>query len=309
MTDIALDKAAFISLVVETFNIGMFTVMFAATIRVIVRRRIYHANRYLLPTVCLIWILSIAHWIINIIRAWISFIDRAGHSITYLANNTDPTETARTGVYVSITVCADLFMIYRCYIVWNQRWPVIVLPILSCIATAVSGYGGTHTLLLGGGIFVETLFPWITSFFCTSLLTNVLCTTLIAFRILQTHISVRVHATCPPQGTRVIPALASFIESAAAYSLSLLALLITYELDLNAQFIVLDITSSLIGITLCLIILRLEGNTAHSVVSQPMVLDRNEARVSWLMQVDADGLTNDLFSVATPPKCQLIHGP
>ncbi|KAJ6566094.1 hypothetical protein B0H19DRAFT_1373839 [Mycena capillaripes] len=244
MTDIALDKAALISLVLETFNIGIFTVMFAATIRVIVRRRIYHANRYLLPTVCLIWILSIVHWIINIVRARIAFIDRAGNGIAYLANIANPLETAKTGVYVSITVCADLFMIYRCYIVWN-RLSVIVLPILSCIATAVSGYGGTHTLLLSGhgGVFVKTLVPWITSFFCTSLITNLLCTTLIAFRILQTHMSVRVHATYATQSSRAIPALASFIESAAAYSLSLLALLITYELGLNAQFIIIDIAN------------------------------------------------------------------
>jgi len=261
MSDINLDKAALVSLVIETFNIGTFTVLFGGCLRFIFTKRTYDSG-LLTPTLCLIWVLSITHWAINIARAKIAFIDKPGEAIPYLANPADPLETAKTGVYVTITVLADFFMVYRCWMVWNRNWFIIILPVLSWIATAVSGYGGTHMLLetSNGGVFAEQLVGWITSFFSTSLATNLLCTVLIAYRVLRSQLRLRKVSS---QKSRVLPALIIFVESAALYSMALLALLITYELNLNTQFIIIDVTSSLIGITFSSIILRLALTNQH----------------------------------------------
>ncbi|KAK7013426.1 hypothetical protein R3P38DRAFT_3277754 [Favolaschia claudopus] len=53
-------------------------------------------------------------------------------------------------------------------------------------------------------------------------------------------------------------------ESAALYSLSLTVLLVLYDLGLNTQYIMLDWTTSLIGIAFSLIIYRLATNSSKS---------------------------------------------
>ncbi|KAJ7055581.1 hypothetical protein C8F01DRAFT_454192 [Mycena amicta] len=258
MSDLSLAKATLIALVIETFNVGVFTVLFGACLRFIVVKKTFDVNGILTPTLCLIWVLTIAHWVVDIIRARIAFIDDPADGILYLSNPAQPLEGAKIGLYSTITIFADFFMIYRCWMVWNRNFYVLAVPVLSWIGTAVTGWVGTAQIVRTqkGGIFHANLVPWIVSFFSMSLATNVLCTFLIAWKVLQSQIRLR-KMSSTHAGGRVIQALIVFTESAALYSLSLIALLVTYQLGINTSFIVLDLTSSLIGITFSSIILRL----------------------------------------------------
>ncbi|KAJ7058730.1 hypothetical protein C8F01DRAFT_1255149 [Mycena amicta] len=269
MSDLSLDKATLIALVIETFNVGIFTVLFGASLRFIFIKKSYNASGLLTPTLCVIWLLTMAHWIVDIIRARIAFIDEPGQAVAYLSNPAQPLEGAKLGLYSTMTIIADFFMMYRCWMVWNGKWLVLALPVLAWIATAVTGWVGLAEIVRTqkGGIFHANLVPWVVSFFAMSLGTNILCTALIAWKVLQSQIRLRRASGANHRG-RVIPALIVFIESAALYSLSLMTLLITYELGVNTSFIILDLTSSVIGISFSSIILRISLTTSSRSRSQ-----------------------------------------
>ncbi|KAJ7608046.1 hypothetical protein DFH06DRAFT_211118 [Mycena polygramma] len=262
--DIALDRACFIALVLETFNFGMFTVLFAATLQFILKKRINNANRLMLPTLCLIWIFSAAHWIIDVIRAVDAFLDTPAGPLSYYADIANPLQLAKTAVYTCLTLTGDFFLLYRCWIVYNRNWLVIALPILLWFGTGIAGFGVTHAFSLAGrgGIFVAgVVAPWALSAFCLTLSLNIICTFLVAFRILGARAALHKRNA---QQSRVFSALVIFLESAALYSASLTVLLILYVLNSNAQYILIDVTSSLIGITFSTILLRLAMTNAEA---------------------------------------------
>jgi len=67
-----------------------------------------------------------------------------------------PTQVAKTAVYSAQAVLADSFFVssglsaflifsvlisvarkvWRCYVVWDKRWPIIVLPVIMLVGTA-----------------------------------------------------------------------------------------------------------------------------------------------------------------------------
>ncbi|KAJ7054730.1 hypothetical protein C8F01DRAFT_483588 [Mycena amicta] len=227
-------------------------------------------NELLLPTLCIIWVLSIAHWSLDITRVVVAFFVYSDGSLAYFENVSSPLEAAKTAVYISLTLTGDFFLIYRCYIVWNRKVIFVIVPILCWLGTGVGGYGSVWAVLLAGrgGIFFQGLAPWVTSFFASSLCVNLYCTACIAYRILRTQINSRHRDRSQPQKSRVYSALIIFLESAATYSTSFLVLFIVYELGLEMQYILLDLTSSLIGITFTMILLRLAMQSGAIIIGE-----------------------------------------
>ncbi|KAF7297334.1 hypothetical protein MIND_00966700 [Mycena indigotica] len=256
--DIQLDKASIIALIMETFNIGIFTTLFGVTLWLLFRKQINTSNELLLPTLCLIWILSVAHWGIDIARVIVAFFMYREGPIAYYEDVSSPLEAAKTAVYISLTLTGDFFLIYRCYIVGDRRIVFVILPILCWMGAGVGGYGSVwaENRFGTGGIFFQGLSPWISGFFASSLAANLYCTGFIAFRVLRAQVRSRPPDIILSQKSRVYSALITFLESAATYSTAFFVLFVVYELGLNTQFILLDLTSSLIGITFTMILLR-----------------------------------------------------
>ncbi|KAJ6520600.1 hypothetical protein DFH09DRAFT_939678, partial [Mycena vulgaris] len=196
------------------------------------------------------------HWIVDVVRAVEAFIDSPDGALAYYANISNPLQATKTAIYVTLTLTGDFFVIYRCYIVWNRKWLVVVLPALLWTATGVVGYATTNAFLRTreGGIFLQALVPWVTSFICMTLSTNLVCTVLIAYRILRTRMAIH---RLNSGNSRIYSALIIFLESAATYSAALIVLVTVYLFNSNAQFIVLDLVTCCPGVTFSMIILRL----------------------------------------------------
>ncbi|KAJ6472843.1 hypothetical protein C8R47DRAFT_1324521 [Mycena vitilis] len=276
--DIPLDRACFIALVLETFNFGIFTILFAATLQFVLKKRINNANKLMLPTLCLIWVFSTVHWILDIIRAMQAFLDTPEGALAYYANIANPLQLAKTAIYTCLTLTGDFFLVYRTWVVYGKKWWVIALPILLWFGTGIAGFGVTHAFSLAGngGIFVAgVVAPWALSAFCLTLSLNVVCTIAIAFRIMMTRRALHKRNA---QSSRVFSALVIFLESAAAYSTSLTVLLILYVLNSNAQYILIDWTSSLIGITFATILLRLAMTSENSEMGSLGSMQRSGGR-------------------------------
>ncbi|KAG7444107.1 uncharacterized protein BT62DRAFT_252057 [Guyanagaster necrorhizus] len=255
MASISLEKANFLALVLEALLYGSFTVLFLAALWVIFQKRT-GINVKLLSTVVAIWILATVHLILDIVRAVEAFVElKDGTALEYYSNLSNPLQAAKTAIYVILTLVGDGFVIYRCYIVWNRRWYIIPGPLLMLCGTGVSGFGATVAFSRaepGAEVFLPAIVPWITSFISMTLCTNVICTSLIAYQILSIQRAVRGLV----QVNVARSALMMILESAAVYSASVISLMITYTLNSNAQYTVLDLTSPLIGITFTAIILR-----------------------------------------------------
>ncbi|KAJ7096110.1 hypothetical protein C8R44DRAFT_644554, partial [Mycena epipterygia] len=136
--------------------------------------------------------------------------------------------------------------IYRCFIIWDRNWSIVILPILLWLGTAVTGYGATHGLLLvrQGGVLFEGLAPWITTFFALSLTLNIICTSKIQYRVYSALVSSKccllsfeLDARCNSDN----------ISGITTYSSSLLVLLIAYVLNSNTQYIALDVVGHSLG--------------------------------------------------------------
>lgn len=254
MSSISLEKANFLALVLEALLYGSFTVLFIAALWAISQKR-SGINVKLLSTVIIIWILATVHLILDVVRAVEAFVDADGTALDYYSNLSNPLQAAKTAIYVILTLVGDGFAIYRCYVVWNRKWYIVPGPLLLLCGTGVGGFGATVAFSQaapGAEVFLPAIVPWITSFISMTLCTNVVCTFLIAYRILNIQRAVRGLA----QVNTARSALMMILESAAVYSASVVSLMVTYTINSNAQYTVLDLTAPLIGITFTAIILR-----------------------------------------------------
>ncbi|KIY71975.1 hypothetical protein CYLTODRAFT_418354 [Cylindrobasidium torrendii FP15055 ss-10] len=259
---ISLELANFLALVLETLLYGAFCVLFVAAAWVMWTRRHLRAggvNTRLLITLLVIFILATVHLVLDIIRAVRAYVYiEGGSAMLYYLNLADPLQAAKTAIYVTLTLVADGFVIYRCFVVWNRAWWIVPFPLSLLFGTGVAGFGATYEFshaAPGAEVFLPDIVPWITSFISMTLATNVVCTSLIAFRVLSIQRSVQgLGAMKVVSASR--SAIAVVVESAAVYSASVISLMITYSLGSNAQYTVLDLTSPLIGIAFTFIILR-----------------------------------------------------
>ncbi|KAI8992744.1 hypothetical protein BD414DRAFT_482056 [Trametes punicea] len=267
MAGISLARAELIALFLESMLFGAFTVLYAIAIWILLYREKIRGrmrlNRMLFGTSTVMWVLSIAHLAVDVVRAVQGFVVWGGRQANgaeaFYDRVSDPTEVAKDVIYITMTLVADSFVSYRLFVVWNRTWWILVLPTLLLIATAIAGYGACAEVGLtkaGDAIFASNLQPWIESFFALSLTTNLLATVLITARIMWLNRRLRKYrAKGAPAGSHW-EVIETMIQSAAIYSAALASLLGTYLADSNAQYICLDLIQPLIGIVFTLIIIR-----------------------------------------------------
>ncbi|TBU29611.1 hypothetical protein BD311DRAFT_756476 [Dichomitus squalens] len=130
-------------------------------------------------------------------------------------------------------------MVYRLYVVWGRRWPVLVFPAILLICDILLGYS----------------LPWLPmvptpDFFATSVFTNVLCTVLILWRVLQ--------LTFGPHSSPVIQrVIEGIVQSAAVYSAASIALVIMVLKSPDVGYVVcLNVFPALIGLVFSFIVVR-----------------------------------------------------
>ncbi|KAJ7320874.1 hypothetical protein DFH08DRAFT_388532 [Mycena albidolilacea] len=265
MAPIALDAASFLGCVFESLGFGLMTVMSGFTLRALLgngRQRttlVTSRNRRLLVVLSLIWILSAAHWTINVYRAYSAFMLFPEGPVAFYNTLSLSSYTARNTVYCMLTVLADGFAVYRAYVVWQRKWWIAIVPAILLVGTLVTGIGVIYTFTRvtpGNVVFIAEVVPWVTSYVTMTLATNVVCTSLIALRIIRNRMSFSPVGLARNSRDPLWTSLIIILESAALYSSALIVLIVLYLLGSNAQYVALDITVSSIGIAFVLIILR-----------------------------------------------------
>ncbi|KAK0457369.1 uncharacterized protein EV420DRAFT_1644127 [Desarmillaria tabescens] len=138
------------------------------------------------------------------------------------------------------TDIADTITIWRCWIVWGQRWTVVILPILLFLSQGGAALGGPYLCALinafdsfccfalhadlydtsnGGNTPGKSEINWTTMYLSFSLATTLLCTTLIIYRI----VTVRRSPDGISAAARVYRGIVEIlVESALLYAISLI---------------------------------------------------------------------------------------
>ncbi|KAJ3720725.1 hypothetical protein DFJ43DRAFT_1004861 [Lentinula guzmanii] len=187
--------------------------------------------------------------------------------------------------YVVQTFVGDTILIYRCYLVWDRTWYVIIPSVLLCLAETVCGCMVAvieASPESGGSLNSSTISPFITSMLSITLATTILTTSLIVYRLwnVQSHSQTLLHF----QQERKLDfghSIYVMVESGLLYTLSLVILFAVYITSSNAELGVSDSVVQIIGITFNMIIIRTSHvssrtqstapgpTTIHSEASQP----------------------------------------
>ncbi|KAJ6542793.1 hypothetical protein B0H19DRAFT_1239059 [Mycena capillaripes] len=182
-------------------------------------------------------------------------------------------------------VQADIILIHRCFMIWERKKRVIILPLLTLVATFALGltvalkFGFTYSAFLIGvrEIWISNE-PFILGFYCSSFLTNIIVTGTMAYRLncLAQFVGGRLAS-----GYKVVFAL--IIESGIAYSFIILLVLCSFiplmtkdtpswEAIHNGFTYVLVMAS---GITPTLLLVRVAMGTSISDIQNSMLLPQD----------------------------------
>ncbi|KAJ8088862.1 hypothetical protein PM082_014108 [Marasmius tenuissimus] len=247
-------KAALIAIILECIIYGVYFTVFLRTVPVLCQKMAPGIVRaYLAGTALALFTLITMKLGVDINVAVEFFTNLGG--ITPL---TGGEAKLSSGVYVALTMIADTFIVYRLFAVWSRSL-VSVIPCLLIIAGIITGgLMAAHASELS---FKEPQASGLlTAFYCITLVLNVLCTALIAFKL---YIEERRNELSSPLRLRWTSVVV--IQSAALYSACVVAVVVCNIVGADSvHIIVLSSTPSIIGLTFSLIIFRIgSSGTPH----------------------------------------------
>ncbi|KAK0212410.1 hypothetical protein DFS33DRAFT_1376903 [Desarmillaria ectypa] len=159
---------------------------------------------------------------------------------------------AATGANILI---ADSILIWRCWVVWGRRWPMVVLPILLTVSGTAFDvlfiYHNAMDKYSSDGAIWGSAVKWGVIFYSMSLATTVYCTALIIFRILAHR----------EQYWSIIEMV---VESAVMYALTLVVFIGFLATDDVGGFYPKALLDTIAGIAPTLIVVRVASGQARS---------------------------------------------
>jgi len=165
-----------------------------------------------------------------------------------------PDTQALAMIYALQTLLGDAIVIYRCYVVW-QSVSVILLPVATWVTflaiwLTLVGYGNHST---SSWLFSRQGAMLLNSFYALTLITNVISTGLLAFRIWTIN-----RATSQQRATksRILPLMNVCLDSGILYTTILTVSIILFTRKSQAIFIVQDMLVPTIAFTFYMVIIR-----------------------------------------------------
>ncbi|KAI0299221.1 hypothetical protein BC826DRAFT_64102 [Russula brevipes] len=238
-------SAELVGLCLESILYGIYVALFAGCVKVLYnkRRRGEGGNHRLILALAVLFVLITWHQVIDALRIYLSYhgnqTDQGAD--LYFLNVTAVLCVMKTAVYLVVTVVSDLFILYRCYILWNASIAIITLPVLLYLADIGTGVAVVYTLTLirDDVVFNQEQKRITNAFFSCTLALNAVCTGLIAFRIWRTQ-----QQTCDPKmGSNLKHVTVIVIESGAIYLSMLTCVVVSYNLESLFFLIFFDIVS------------------------------------------------------------------
>ncbi|KAG2110693.1 hypothetical protein DEU56DRAFT_749808 [Suillus clintonianus] len=255
---LSLDSANIMSTVLEGILYGFSVPMFMSTIWTFTyKQRIRDINRPVSVVATLLFILSTAHMIVGIMRVEDGLVnnrDIPGGPAAYFADVTQQSFATKNTIITLQTLLGDGVVIYRCYVVWQSVW-IIILPCMMWCGVAAFGicmvYAQAPTTT-AKNVFSNETGHWITTFLSLTLATNLLSSGLLAYRIWTIERNVSgAYAT-----KNKMPILRVLIDAALLYSAALCTSLACFALFNNGFYVMGDLIVPIISIVFYMVFIR-----------------------------------------------------
>ncbi|EIM85267.1 uncharacterized protein STEHIDRAFT_157908 [Stereum hirsutum FP-91666 SS1] len=180
------------------------------------------------------------------------------------AGYSTPVNVLGSASYIFSNFLADAMIIYRLWVIWSYNWYIIIIPILSFLAsTALSILTIYETAQPGASLWSHITLGFSVPYWSLSIALNILVTLAIVYRLVA--MKRRIGRLLSPAHSRMYTSLSSMvIESAALYSITGMIFIICYARSSSVQNIVLPILGQVMCIAPELIILRVARGRAWS---------------------------------------------
>ncbi|KAJ6452248.1 hypothetical protein C8R45DRAFT_1113122 [Mycena sanguinolenta] len=255
-------KSCLIGAILETLAYGLYLSYFLQGIQIILSQRKRQGGpsiRLLLTSLVLFFLITVRMVLDNkaVVEAFTND-PITPHAADIYLQSFGNGAMFRTGTYVALTIVADLFIVYRVHAIWAGDLVVSALPALLAIADIVTGalfIQAIRELAAGSSPDGKNAATHATVFYSFTLALNVICTLLIALRIYVTKR--RLEGLTMVALLNVGTTMTILIESAALYSVCLIAMIVPTVLGNNVQYCVLSVMPGIVGIAFSLIIVRI----------------------------------------------------
>ncbi|KAJ6510904.1 hypothetical protein C8R45DRAFT_965548 [Mycena sanguinolenta] len=221
-----MDSRAIVSALMEVFSetgislvlYGIYLCLFALSIRILARRRGTHGTKLLIAWSCIIAVMATIRIALNISKA----IETARIVEELLSaqvfNNPLRITLETSDVLMALNnLTADFLYMYRCYVIWEYRWKVLVLPGIFMLSTIAVGIAGLRAQV---PLIIQLLYGLVIA-------TNLVLTSLTAGRLLW----IRRTTSCVDVNnkfrSRCNRAIGLVLESGAIYCAAVIFLLVT----------------------------------------------------------------------------------
>ncbi|KAG2104364.1 uncharacterized protein F5147DRAFT_638384 [Suillus discolor] len=273
---IPLDTTAIFSTMMQGILYGFSVLMFIGTMWALTyKRRMDEIHRPNVVVACMLLILSTAHMIVDFIRAEQGLVTYRntfpGGPEAFFADVAQITFLIKSILYTSQTMLGDGIVIYRCYVVWQSVW-IIIVPSLLWFGMAVGGFGAAYSFSKAtsdaGDIFAKSTGRWIMIFYAMTLASNLSASGFLAYRIWRMERDVS--ALRATKSSSMMPIVRVLADSAILYSVTLLSALVCFAEANNGIYVVLDMIMPIISITFYMIIIRIamrKTTSSHSYLS------------------------------------------
>ncbi|KAH8101903.1 hypothetical protein BXZ70DRAFT_84752 [Cristinia sonorae] len=242
---------------------GSFNILFIISMSAIFKKR--QKQWFSIGAIVIMWSLATTHiaFILSrLIEAFIVHVNEEG-AVMYLADIGRPLNRAKDMVYITTIVLGDSILVWRCFMVWNRNWYVIILPVIMVIGTAISGYTAVGQYFLPNPYVAGTV-RWATGMLAVSMVTNLVLTLLTAGRIwfLTRQINLRGSSPHSKPQLRYRAVILIILEAGMLVTIGKVTEFILFNISPddgldgnNALYVVMDCMPQLMGIAPTLIVL------------------------------------------------------
>lgn len=270
-SSISLDTAAVISTALEAILYGFSVLMFIGTMWALTyKNSMQDVNRPVAAAAVLLLVLSTAHIVLGIIRTEYGLVTYRDtyqdDPAVYFADVSQETYVVKNSIYVLQTLLGDAVAIYRCYVVWQAAWVIILPSMLWCgvaVTGALSVYGDSQTGSTGI-ISAEVNMECMGAFCAFTLAANLSSSGLLAYRIWKIERNVSTSRATKVVTTSIMRVI---MDSAILYTIALLSTIIGSFCSGSGPFLLIDMLTPIISIAFYMVIIRIAiGKKTHSQV-------------------------------------------
>ncbi|KAJ8594709.1 hypothetical protein M405DRAFT_808478 [Rhizopogon salebrosus TDB-379] len=259
---ISQDEAAAISIALEGITYGFSLLMFMATIWTLTyKQRLRDINCPITVVAVALLVLSTAYMVVDIVRTENGFVKYRdtfpGGPAAYFGDVTQPLYVTKYSLLTLQTMVGDGVLIYRCYVLWQSIW-IIILPSLLWCSAAVTGilapYSASQATTNASDIYARATSQWVTAYFASTISTNLLGSGLLAYRIWTIERNVSGTRTRKSPTMHILRVL---MDAAILYSVALLITLICFVLSNGGDIVMLYMVPSIISIAFYMVLIRI----------------------------------------------------